>query len=265
MALGGRDRRAPELLVQQQTPANGQQDAHLHTVYPQHSRNSIEASASGSAGSDWDDEPVTRRGSQAVIEDLDRSELVRIATALTRRFSDSADQPSPDGHSGTIDEDDPAVNPEHKDFDLEKWVRRFLDQMMAGGLEERSMGVSYRNLNVFGSGSALQLQNTVGSAVTAPLRLGEFFSFNKKPRKQILHSFDGCLNPGELLIVLGRPGSGCSTLLKTICGELHGLELGEQSKIDYNGISQKRMIKEFKGEMIYNQEVSKTLIFSFLL
>ncbi|KAG5954743.1 hypothetical protein E4U57_004137 [Claviceps arundinis] len=257
MALGGSDGRAPELFIQQRTPVNGQQDAHLHTFYPQHSRISIEASAPGSVGSDWDDEPVTRRGSQAVIEDLDRSELVRIATALTRRFSNSADQPSPSGQSGSIDENDPAVNPEHKDFDLEKWVRRFLDQMMAGGLEERSMGVSYRNLSVFGSGSALQLQNTVGSAVAAPLRLGEFFSFSKKSRKQILHSFDGFLKPGELLIVLGRPGSGCSTLLKTICGELHGLELGEQSKIDYNGISQKRMIKEFKGEMIYNQEVDK--------
>jgi ATP-binding cassette subfamily G (WHITE) protein 2 (PDR) len=45
--------------------------------------------------------------------------------------------------------------------------------------------------------------------------------------------------------------------LKTICGELYGLELGEKSNLHYNGISQGRMNKEFKGEVIYNQEVSR--------
>jgi ABC-type multidrug transport system ATPase subunit len=38
-----------------------------------------------------------------------------------------------------------------------------------------------------------------------------------------------------MLVVLGRPGSGCSTFLKTICGELNGLELDSKSLIDYNG------------------------------
>ncbi|KAG6123477.1 hypothetical protein E4U13_005964 [Claviceps humidiphila] len=256
MVLGFRGRTAPELPVQE-TPTDGQQKTTSDALYPQHSRDSIEVPAPESTSSDSYDEPNTRRGTHAMIEDEDRSELVRIATALSRRGSNPTGQPSPGGQLGSIDENDPALNPENKDFDLEKWVRRFMDQMMAGGLEENSMGVSYRNLDVFGSGSALQLQDTVGSAVAAPLKLGEFFSFNKNLRKQILHSFDGFLNPGELLIVLGRPGSGCSTLLKTMCGELHGLELGEQSNIHYNGISQKNMIKEFKGEMIYNQEVDK--------
>jgi ABC-type multidrug transport system ATPase subunit len=118
------------------------------------------------------------------------------------------------------------------------------------------MGVSYRNLDVFGSGEALQLQDTVGSTLAAPLKLGEFFSFNKKEHKQILHSFDGLMKPGELLIVLGRPGSGCSTLLKTLCGELEGLKIGDKTKVHYNGIPQKQMMNEFKGEMVYNQEVS---------
>jgi ATP-binding cassette subfamily G (WHITE) protein 2 (PDR) len=82
-------------------------------------------------------------------------------------------------------------------------------------------------------------------------------SFGKKRPKQILHGFDGLIKGGELLIVLGRPGSGCSTLLKTLCGELHGLMLGSNSTIHYDGIPQKQMKKEFKGEAIYNQEVSK--------
>lgn len=114
----------------------------------------------------------------------------------------------------------------------------------------------YRNLNVYGSGAALQLQQTVMGFLMAPLRLGEMFSFGKKERKHILRSFDGVIDSGEMLIVLGRPGSGCSTLLKTMCGELQGLELGDDSVVHYNGIPQKQMMKEFKGEAIYNQEVS---------
>lgn len=39
----------------------------------------------------------------------------------------------------------------------------------------------------------------------------------------------------EMLLVLGRPGSGCSTLLKTIAGETHGLNISENSHINYQG------------------------------
>ncbi|KAJ3480239.1 hypothetical protein NLG97_g8116 [Lecanicillium saksenae] len=91
----------------------------------------------------------------------------------------------------------------------------------------------------------------------APLRLGDHFSFGKKEHKQILHNFNGILKPGELLVVLGRPGSGCSTMLKSICGELHGLKLSDDTHIHYNGVGQKQMMKEFKGETSYNQEVDK--------
>lgn len=256
MAFAHHDEVAPELLTQEQTAINSQQYAHSDAPTHQSTRNSIEAPAPESTCSESDHvEPISRHGTQTMIDDQDRSELVRIATALSRRRSSLAAQPRHSQHLESVDENDPAINPEHRDFDLEKWLRRFMDQSTEGGLKDRSTGVSYRNLDVFGSGSALQLQDTVGSVLTAPLKLGEFFSFHKKQRKQIIHGFDGLLNAGELLIVLGRPGSGCSTLLKTVCGELDGLELGEQTKIHYNGVSQKHMIKEFKGETIYNQEV----------
>jgi ABC-type multidrug transport system fused ATPase/permease subunit len=191
-----------------------------------------------------------------MMDDQDRSELVRIATALSQRRSSVAAQPRPGVSLGDIDENAPALNPENRDFDLEKWLARFIEQLSEEGITEKCMGVSYRNLDVFGSGEALQLQDTVGSTLAAPLKLGEFFSFNKKEHKQILHSFDGLMKPGELLIVLGRPGSGCSTLLKTLCGELEGLKIGDKTKVHYNGIPQKQMMNEFKGEMVYNQEVS---------
>ncbi|KAH8709999.1 ABC multidrug transporter-like protein [Phaeosphaeriaceae sp. PMI808] len=130
----------------------------------------------------------------------------------------------------------------------------FRNNLEQEGIEMKEISVVYKNLNVFGSGKALQLQKTVGDIVMAPFRAGEYIG--KSERKQILHSFDGIIKAGELCIVLGRPGSGCSTLLKALTGELHGLDIDE-STIAYNGIPQHKMIKEFKGEMVYNQEVDK--------
>jgi ABC-type hemin transport system ATPase subunit len=68
----------------------------------------------------------------------------------------------------------------------------------------------------------------------SPLRFGEFFG--KGVEKTILNSFDGVVKSGEMLVVLGRPGSGCSTLLKTLMGEHAGLDVKKQSVIHYNGM-----------------------------
>ncbi|KAF6803584.1 ABC multidrug transporter [Colletotrichum musicola] len=193
-----------------------------------------------------------------MIEEGDRIELQRIATTLSQRQSALI----PDSVHVSYGEaltthNDPALDPSSKSFDLSKWLQHFMGEMQNEGIQLKNAGVAYKDLNVAGTGDALQLQQTVGSFLQAPLRIGEHLSFGKKEPKRILNNFDGLLNSGELLIVLGRPGSGCSTLLKTITGELQGLSLGHDSVIHYNGIPQKKMMKEFKGETVYNQEVDK--------
>lgn len=60
---------------------------------------------------------------------------------------------------------------------------------------------------------------------------------------------------GEMLVVLGPPGSGCSTFLKTIAGETHGFSISDDSYINYQGISPKQMHSHFRGEAIYTAEV----------
>jgi ATP-binding cassette subfamily G (WHITE) protein 2 (PDR) len=188
---------------------------------------------------------LTRRRTEAEIPDEDRRQLEQLYSTLSRRASTLA---SPG---------DPSVDPASEQFDLSKFLKLFRNQLENEGVTMRQVGLVYKNLNVYGSGAALQLQKTVTDFLLAPFRVREWFSFGKKDQKHILRNFDGVINSGEMLIVLGRPGSGCSTLLKTMCGELHGLELGDGSVLHYNGIPQKQMMKEFKGEAIYNQEVSK--------
>ncbi|KAF7198131.1 ABC multidrug transporter atrI [Pseudocercospora fuligena] len=151
---------------------------------------------------------------------------------------------------------DEVFDPKSPKFDLYKWVRMTLRLFDEEGIKFKRAGITFKNVNVSGTGAALNLQKNVGSMFMTPLRLGEVFNLKKTPR-HILHDFNGIMKSGELLIVLGRPGSGCSTFLKTITGQMHGLNLDEGSEIHYNGIPQKQMIKEFKGEVIYNQEVDK--------
>jgi ABC-type multidrug transport system ATPase subunit len=127
--------------------------------------------------------------------------------------------------------------------------------MEAGGYKSRHTGVVFKDLSVYGSGEAIQLQQTVGDMMLAPMRATQLLHRKRGAPKTILNRFNGLVNSGELLVVLGRPGSGCSTLLKSICGELHGLQVDEESSITYRGVSQKEMLREFKGEILYNQEV----------
>ena len=152
---------------------------------------------------------------------------------------------------------DPVLDPASDKFDSYKWARMLVRTMDEEGVKRRRAGFIFKDLNVAGSGAALQLQKNVGSLFLAPARLNEYVSFGHKAEKQILRNFDGVLKSSEMLIVLGRPGSGCSTFLKTIAGELHGLNFDKKSTVHYNGISQKQMLKEYRGEVVYNQEVDK--------
>ncbi|KAM0600644.1 hypothetical protein ACHAPN_000436 [Verticillium nonalfalfae] len=205
-----------------------------------------------------EDNGLQRRDSTLIMEEGDRRELRRIATAMSQRRRQSlASLPEGQVPDSFDSDSDPAMDPTSKSFDLKKWLQNTIEALRQEGISLKSAGVAFKDLSVSGTGDALQLQQTVASVLQAPLKLGEHFSFGKKEPKPILRSFNGLLNTGELLIVLGRPGSGCSTLLKTITGQLHGLHMDEKSVVHYNGIPQKEMMKEFKGETTYNQEVDK--------
>ena len=153
--------------------------------------------------------------------------------------------------------EDPRLDPESPEFDVYVWARVFVRSLDEDGIKRVKAGYVFKDLSVSGTGSALSIQATVGSILMAPFRAREFFKFGDQPRKRILKNFNGIVRAGELLVVLGRPGSGCSTFLKSICGELAGLQLDEGSTIHYNGIPQDQIIKSYKGEVIYNQEVDK--------
>ena len=206
----------------------------------------------------------------SLIDPSEVDNLTRIATQQSRRQSTTQAA----HRLKSIAEQDSSFDPQSPNFNLRKWIVAAMNDV---GLDQgQKTGIIFRNLNIYGSGSELRFQETVSSFLTAPLRLGE--ALRKAPSKRILKDFNGLLKSGELLLVLGRPGAGCSTMLKALCGKLHGLEIGQDSVIHYNGkkclycllvrpfinsqllgIPLRRMIKEFRGEVVYNQEVIMSL------
>jgi hypothetical protein len=160
--------------------------------------------------------------------------------------------------SGLDEKTDPRLDPKSSDFDYQLWTQQALRAMVRSGFAPPSQGLMFANLCVSGAGSVLQYQETLMSIFTIPFRkAAELASPSKShsQKRRILNSFDGLLKSGELLLVLGRPGSGCSTFLKAICGHLGGLTLEPESCIQFEGIGFEDMIKYFRGEVAYNQEI----------
>jgi ABC-type multidrug transport system ATPase subunit len=73
-------------------------------------------------------------------------------------------------------------------------------------------------------------------------------------QRYILKDFSGLLRPGEMMLVLGRPGSGCSTFLKTLSG-LTGAYAGVEGEVKYGTLlSGSRDFKPYRSLVCYNSE-----------
>ncbi|KAI0884704.1 ABC-2 type transporter [Annulohypoxylon maeteangense] len=182
---------------------------------------------------------LERKQSNARTED-------EIFQVLTRRRSAASGAESQEDHD-----------------EIERLMSRMFGEARQQHSEEektRHAGVIFRNLTVKGVGLGASLQPTIGDLFLGLPRFmknlltkGPKAAFAKPPVRELLSDFNGCVRPGEILLVLGRPGSGCTTFLKTFCNQRAGYEevLGD---VTYGGTDAKRMAKDFRGEIIYNPE-----------
>ncbi|KAJ2986020.1 hypothetical protein NUW58_g5230 [Xylaria curta] len=75
-----------------------------------------------------------------------------------------------------------------------------------------------------------------------------------KIRVNILHEFDGIVLGGEMLLILGNPGSGCTTTLKSLAGQTYDICLDQESSLNYQCLSPTQMFNEFRGKGTYQAE-----------
>ncbi|PWY88623.1 pleiotropic drug resistance protein PDR [Aspergillus sclerotioniger CBS 115572] len=182
-------------------------------------------------------------------------EVTRLAQRLTRqstRFSVGGNAEN----SFLEVKEDSTLNPHSSNFKAKHWMKNLLalSSRDPERYPKREAGVSFQNLSVHGFGSPTDYQKDVANSVLQIGALVRKITGTGKQKIQILRNFDGLVKSGEMLVVLGRPGSGCSTFLKTLAGEMNGIYMDKASELNYQGISAKQMRKQFKGEAIYTAE-----------
>ncbi|GFF56935.1 ABC transporter G family member 9 [Aspergillus udagawae] len=62
----------------------------------------------------------------------------------------------------------------------------------------------------------------------------------------------GCVRPGEMLLVLGRPRSGCTTLLKLLANRRRGYATVEDDV--HFGTMDRREAEKYQGQIVINTE-----------
>ncbi|KAG1857398.1 ABC-2 type transporter-domain-containing protein [Suillus subalutaceus] len=121
------------------------------------------------------------------------------------------------------------------------------------GIKDRQLSVMFKDLHVVGLGSRTSLQPTVSSPFHPSTFLRKIRGIFHPSIRDILSGFDGMVSSGEMLLVLGRPGSGCSTFLKTLAnqrGEYHAVE----GQVFYDSFTPKEIHDSFRGDVTYCPE-----------
>ncbi|KGO50638.1 CDR ABC transporter [Penicillium expansum] len=143
-------------------------------------------------------------------------------------------------------------------WDLETTLRGDHVASEEAGIKDKHIGVIWDNLTVRGMGGVKTYIKTFPDAIidflNLPGTLIDLFGWSKKGQEyNILEGFRGLTRPGEMVLVLGRPGSGCTTFLKVIANQRFGYT-GVDGEVLYGPFDSDLFSKRFRGEAVYNQE-----------
>ncbi|KAM0718631.1 hypothetical protein Q7P37_005702 [Cladosporium fusiforme] len=167
------------------------------------------------------------------------------------------------------------------EFELDQFMREGHFEKRTEGQSAKKVGVIFKDLTVKGAGGGASFARTLPDAIIGTFGPDLYkiitgfvpqLSFGGGNLKTLVHGFNGCVRDGEMLLVLGRPGSGCSTFLKAVTNnrESYADVTGD---VSYGGISAEKQKKMYRGEVVYNQEddthmavlnVWKTLTFALM-
>ncbi|RMZ87573.1 hypothetical protein DV736_g5212, partial [Chaetothyriales sp. CBS 134916] len=152
--------------------------------------------------------------------------------------------------------DDPEANTEHpftsraEDWELYGELRDAKAKLDESSFKNQRLGVTWNNLTVYGAGGNTVIHEDVLSQFNVPRQVME--SRHAATGKTILDNVHGCVKPGEMLLVLGRPGAGCTTLLRLLSNQRHGY-----TKIDgdvHFGSLNPDQAKKYRSSIVMNTE-----------
>ncbi|KAK4198661.1 putative ABC transporter [Triangularia verruculosa] len=118
------------------------------------------------------------------------------------------------------------------------------------GIPLRELGVTWKDLTVSAISSDAAIHENVISQFNIPKKIQE--ARHKPPLKTILDKTHGCVKPGEMLLVLGRPGSGCTTLLNMIANNRKAYK-NVEGDVKYGSMDASEAQK-YRGQIVMNTE-----------
>ncbi|KAF6224475.1 hypothetical protein HO133_011052 [Letharia lupina] len=131
------------------------------------------------------------------------------------------------------------------------------------GDSAKKVGVVFKNLTVKGAGSTTNYTKTLPDAILGTIgpdlyrlmcRFIPALSFNKHQQlRTLINDYTGIVRDGEMMLVLGRPGSGCTTFLKAIANKRNEYA-SVTGDVSYGGIPAKEQNAHYRGEVNYNPE-----------
>ncbi|KAK5120807.1 hypothetical protein LTR85_005874 [Meristemomyces frigidus] len=193
-------------------------------------------------------------GAEKEFAELQR-ELSHTSRKLSRQQSRNEKQNVKDLEKATSAD----TSDEGDAFNLEDTLRGNKRLEEDAGIKGKQIGVIWENLTVKGMGGAKIFVPTFPDAFTGffgfPIKavMGLLGMGGKGKEINILQNFRGVAKPGEMVLVLGRPGSGCTTFLKVIANQRFGYT-GFEGEVLYGPFSNREFEKRYRGEAVYCQE-----------
>ncbi|KAM0077602.1 ATP-binding cassette transporter snq2 [Fusarium odoratissimum] len=211
-------------------------------------RNSIDTDSTRHGPAEHNNGGVSIEQAEAEFAELQR-EFTGVSRASRRKSRASVADPEKNAHA----ED----NEVESIFDLEAALRGGLDREREVGIKSKHIGVYWNDLTVKGYGGMSNYVPTFPDAfvnffdvITPVIRM---LGLGPKPEQvALLDRFKGVCKPGEMVLVLGKPGSGCTTFLKTIANQRWGYTAVE-GEVLY-GKWKNTEFDQYRGEAVYSAE-----------
>ncbi|WPA97531.1 uncharacterized protein RHO25_002141 [Cercospora beticola] len=119
----------------------------------------------------------------------------------------------------------------------------------SSALGTRSIGLTWQNLTIKGVSAEASFNENILSQYIPPfLQRGNV----KASTRTIIQDSYGCVKPGEMLLVLGRPGAGCTSLLKVLSNRRQEFSSVE-GEVKY-GTMDHTAASKYQGQIVMNTE-----------
>jgi ATP-binding cassette, subfamily G (WHITE), member 2, SNQ2 len=190
---------------------------------------------------------------------VDRPQTARTASIAESARDDADVGPALEAAETKKEEDE---DDEDDDLELDQFLKEGHFEKRNNGKSEKKVGVIYKNLTVKGVGSTASFVKTLPDAIIGTFgpdlyriisRLIPSLAKRNGELRTIIHDFTGCVRDGEMMLVLGRPGAGCSSFLKAVTNS-RGSFAEVTGDVSYGGIPAEKQKKLYRGEVNYNME-----------